>query len=196
MGAACSPWKFFPAPLSRRDCGGWHWLSEPERRHHRAQLSRRAEPVCGGGRVALAERAGAASPSRSALTASGASVRRWKGGTHEELTTRSRHPASPLAFHPVAGPPTIVPRRMPSMLSGVIVACAVTYACHRYPTAAGLACGAGLGKITAVLASERRAITFSCAVFPKRPHGALNGRGRYGHCPHTEGLPHGRLRSS
>ncbi len=27
---------------------GWHWLSEPHRRHHRSQVSRRAEPVCGG----------------------------------------------------------------------------------------------------------------------------------------------------
>ncbi len=34
------------------------------------------------------------------------------------------------------------------------------------------------------------------AMFPERPHGVRSGRGRYGYCRHTEGLLHGRLRSS
>ncbi len=158
-----------PLPDAEHAGDGWHWLSEPDRRYYRSQVSRRAEPVCGGDHAR-----------RSLLK-----------------QTEARHPAFHPSIHPYGGPSDDRPLPDAEHTSGDIIASAVTYACHRYPTAAGLACGPGSGKITAVLASERRAITFSCAVFSERPHGALSGRGRgSGHCPHTEGLPHGRLRSS
>ncbi len=95
--------------------------------------------------------------------------------------TDGRTEADTLLSTSAAGPPTIVPCRRPSMLSGAIIAYAVTYACHRRPAAAGLACGPESGKITAVLASDRRAITFSCAqcypIVPTGPSAAAGAPG-------------------
>ena len=84
--------------------------------------------------------------------------------------------------------------RPPPNISGFITALAVTYACHRYPTAAGIARDAGSGIITVRLASETRAITFAQCPW-LAPSGRDSGPGLRA-LPAHGGIAHGRLRTS